>query len=95
MAVPLTHDELVKTWNDASPMLQSNEERNAISVRLLDVLLNNRFKPKLVYEDSRLSVVVETDAASLDISRAVNKLEVILLDTLRKQYNGAIYVPGL
>lgn len=80
MAAPLQYEQLVGKYNgDSSTKVLDVGEKKPIQVRLLDVMIDDKYKPQLLRENGRLKVVVETDANGIDIDHPFPNPEVVLL----------------
>lgn len=96
MATPLKYDELVGKYNsDASTKVLDAGEKKFIQVGLLDVMMDDKYKPKLVHENGRLKVVVETDANGVKIDHPFPNPEVVLLDAPQtKRHDSTVEATG-
>ena len=81
MAAPLKNEELVKQYgSDSSTRTGDSKDQIAVQVGLLDVVIDDKYKPELVREEGRVKVVVEADANGIKIDHPFPHPKVIILD---------------
>ncbi|EON68746.1 hypothetical protein W97_08004 [Coniosporium apollinis CBS 100218] len=80
MAAPLQYEQLVEKYKeDSSTKVLDAGDKKPIQVGLLDVVIDNKYKPQLVRENGRLKVVVEADANGIKIEHPFPNPKVVLL----------------
>ncbi|KAH8752853.1 trypsin-like cysteine/serine peptidase domain-containing protein [Hyaloscypha finlandica] len=82
MSAPLGFKQLVEKYNGPSSSKSLDvESKQSIQVGLLDVVIDDKYEPKLVRENGRLKVVVETDTNGIEVNHPFPNPKVALLDT--------------